>query len=256
MNTAGNTREAYMKYIGQFGKYILLLISLFSKPEKFNVYYREILREMNSVGIGSLGIVCIISIFFGMVSAVQTAAQLLSSIIPHSVIGSITRDSSILEFCPTITCLVLAGRVGSSISSQLGTMRVTEQIDALEIMGINSSGYLILPKIVACVTMIPILVSLSMALSITGGLLAGVLANLVTKQEYIDGITTHFIPRYVFIGLGKAFAYGFIISSVCAYQGFYTQGGALEVGQASTRGVVYSCIAILFFDYLIAQLFI
>lgn len=233
------------------------MISVFSKPEKRKVYIRETLREMVAVGVGSLGIVCIISVFFGMVSAVQTAAQLLGSvIIPRTVIGSITRDSSILEFCPTITCLVLAGRVGSSMSSQIGTMRVTEQIDALEIMGINSSGYLIFPKILACITMFPLLISISMVLSIAGGMFAGVLGHLVTSQEYIQGITNGFIPRYVFIGLGKAFVYGWIISSVCTFQGFYTSGGALEVGQASTRGVVYSCIAILFFDYIIAQLFV
>lgn len=245
-----------MNLIEQFGKYILLIISVFSKPEKRKVYFKEISREMVSVGIGSLGIVCIISIFFGMVSAVQTAAQLLNSFIPKTVIGSITRDTSILEFCPTVTCLVLAGRVGSSISSEIGTMRITEQIDALEIMGINSRGYLILPKIVACVTMFPLLICISMVLAIGGGLLAGVLSHLLTQQEYIQGITNGFIPHYVFIGLGKAFVYGFIISSVCAFQGFYTSGGSLEVGQASTRGLVYSCIAILFFDYVIAQLFL
>ncbi len=232
------------------------MLSVFSKPEKRKVYIRETLREMVSIGIGSLGIVCIISVFFGMVSAVQTAAQLISSFVPRTVIGSITRDTSILEFCPTVTCLVLAGRVGSSISSEIGTMRVTEQIDALEIMGINSSGYLIFPKVLACITMIPLLICISMALSIGGGMLASVLGHLVTKEEYVQGITTGFIPHYVYIGLAKAFVYGFIISSVCAFQGFYTSGGALEVGQSSTKGVVYSCIAILFFDYIIAQLFI
>lgn len=240
-----------------FGRYCLLIHSLFLKPEKFSVYWKEILREMVSIGIGSLGIVIIISVFFGMVTAVQTAAQLIDSIlISKSVIGTITRDSTILELSPTIGCLVLAGRVGSNISSQIGTMRVTEQIDALEIMGINSSGYLILPKIIACITMIPLLIVLSMGLSILGGLIAGGLAGIISKQEYIEGITNHFQTRYLVIGLIKSFIYGFIISSISAYQGFYTTGGALDVGRSSTRAVVFSSVAILLFDYIVAQLFL
>ncbi len=241
----------------QFGRYCLLIGSLFLKPEKFSVYQRETFREMVAIGIGSLGIVIIISVFFGMVTAVQTAAQLIDSpFISRSVIGTITRDSSILELSPTIGCLVLAGRVGSNIASQIGTMRVTEQIDALEIMGINSSGYLILPKIIACITMIPLLVIISMALSILGGLIAGGLAGIVSHQEYILGINSGFKSWYLIVGLVKSVIYGFIISSIAAYQGFYTSGGALDVGKSSTKAVVYSSVAILLFDYIVAQLFL
>ncbi len=243
--------------VENFGRYSLLIHSLFLKPEKFSVYWKETLREMVAIGIGSLGIMIIISLFFGMVTAVQTAAQLIdSALIPRSVIGTITRDSTILELSPTIGCLVLAGRIGSNIASQIGTMRVTEQIDALEIMGINSSGYLILPKIIACVTMIPLLVILSMSLSIFGGLVAGGLAGIVSRQEYIDGITGGFQTRYLVIGLIKSLIYGFIISSIAAYQGFYTSGGALDVGKSSTKAVVFSSVAILLFDYVVAQLFL
>jgi len=236
------------------GKYILLLKAVFRKPEKWNIYRKEIIKEMSSIGVGSLGIIAIISVFLGMVTTVQTAFQLVSDLIPKSIIGSIVRDSTILELSPTISAIVLAGKVGSSVASQIGTMRVTEQIDALEIMGINSPGYLILPKIIAAVTMIPLLVIISIGLSIFGGYLAGSLSGAVTPQAYISGLTTDFIPFTVTVCMVKAVIFAFIITSVAAYQGFYTEGGALEVGVSSTRAVVVSCIAILFADYLVAQL--
>lgn len=236
------------------GKYILLLKAVFRRPEKWNIYRREIIKEMASIGIGSLGIIAIISIFLGMVTTVQTAFQLVSDFIPKSIIGAIVRDSTILELSPTISAIVLAGKVGSSVASQIGTMRVTEQIDALEIMGINSPGYLILPKIIAAVTMIPLLVIISVGLSIFGGYLAGSLSGAVSAQAYMTGLTTDFIPFTVTVCMVKAVIFAFIITSVSAYQGFYTKGGALEVGISSTRAVVVSCIAILFADYLVAQL--
>ena len=236
------------------GKYILLLKAVFRKPEKWNIYRKEIFHEMNSIGVGSLGIISIISIFLGMVTTVQTAFQLVSDLIPRSIIGAIVRDSTILELSPTISAIVLAGKVGSSVSSQIGTMRVTEQIDALEIMGINSPGYLILPKIVAAVIMIPLLVIISIGLSIWGGYLAGTLSGAVTANDYIAGLTSDFIPFTVTVCMVKAVLFAFIITSVSAYQGFYTTGGALEVGISSTRAVVVSCIMILFTDYLVAQL--
>jgi phospholipid/cholesterol/gamma-HCH transport system permease protein len=236
------------------GKYILLLKAVFRKPEKWNIYRKEIFNEMNSIGVGSLGIISIISVFLGMVTTVQTAFQLVSDLIPRSIIGAIVRDSTILELSPTISAIVLAGKVGSSVSSQIGTMRVTEQIDALEIMGINSPGYLILPKIVAAVLMIPLLVIISIGLSIWGGYLAGTLSGAVTANDYIAGLTSDFIPFTVIVCMVKAVLFAFIITSVSAYQGFYTTGGALEVGISSTRAVVVSCIMILFADYLVAQL--
>lgn len=237
-----------------FGKYILLLKSVFKKPEKFSIYQDEIFREMVDIGLGSLGIISIISIFIGAVTTVQTAFQLVSDLIPKSVIGSITRDSTILELSPTICSLVLAGKIGSSIASQIGTMRVTEQIDALEIMGINAPGYLILPKVTAGVIMVPMLVIISIFLSITGGYLAGTASGAVTAAEFVQGLTTNFNPFTVTIAMVKAVTFAIIITTVSAYQGFYTNGGALEVGQSSTKAVVISCIAILAADYIIAQL--
>lgn len=236
-----------------FGRYIQLLQSCFSKPEKFGMYWKDLTDEMVSMGIGSLGIVAVVSTSFGAVMAVQTAYQLTSDLIPKSLIATITRDSSILELSPTIGCLILTGRIGSRIASQIGTMRVTEQIDALEIMGINSPGYLILPKLIAGITMIPLLVIISMFLSIMGGLVACAASGVLSIQEYLQTITEGFIPFMMTVGLIKSFIFAFIMTTVAAYQGFYVSGGALEVGEASTRAMVVSCIMILVADYLVAQ---
>lgn len=237
-----------------FGQYLLLLKSVFRRPEKWRIYWKEIIHEMNEIGVGSLGLIAIISTFVGAVMTMQIAFQLVSDLIPTSVIGQINRDSSILELSPTITALVLAGKVGSSISSQIGSMRVTEQIDALEIMGINAPGYLILPKILAGITMIPVLVIASIFLALIGGLAGGALSGAVTPADYINGITDGFIGYTVAVALVKAFVFGFIITSVSAFKGFYVRGGALEVGQASTHGVVISCITILVADYIVTAL--
>lgn len=235
------------------GRYLLLLRLSFRKPEKFSVYWAEVMREMVSEGIGSLGIIAIISIFIGAVATIQTAFQLVNGFIPKSVVGFITRDSMILEFSPTICSLVLAGRIGSSIASQIGTMRVTEQIDALEIMGVNTPGYLISPKIITGVTMIPVLVIISVVLGLGGGYLACAASNEVSTADYVTGLTDTFKPLTVTVCATKAVVFGFLINSICAYQGFYTSGGALEVGQAATRGVVFSCIMILFADLVISR---
>ncbi len=235
------------------GRYIFLLRLSFRKPEKFSVYWAEVMREMVSQGVGSLGIIAIISVFIGAVATIQTAFQLVSDFIPKTVVGSITRDSTILEFSPTISALVLAGRIGSSIASQIGTMRVTEQIDALEIMGVNTPGYLISPKIISGVTMIPLLVIISVVLGLGGGYLACAVSKEVSTNDYISGLTDGFNPLIVTVCAVKSIAFGFIITSVCAYQGFYTAGGALEVGQAATRGVVFSCIMILFADLIVSK---
>src|SRR6201996_7008130 len=236
------------------GRYILLLRLSFRKPEKFSVYWTEIMREMVSQGIGSLGIVAIISVFIGAVATIQTAFQLISDIIPRSVVGSITRDSTILEFSPTITALVLAGRIGSSIASQIGTMRVTEQIDALEIMGVNTPGYLISPKVISGVTMIPLLTIISVVLGLSGGYLACVVTRQISPTDYLTGLHDSFNPIIVTVCAVKSITFGFIITSVCSYFGFYTSGGALEVGQSATKGVVFSCIWILFADLMISSI--
>jgi phospholipid/cholesterol/gamma-HCH transport system permease protein len=237
-----------------FGKYLLFLKNVFTKPENFKVYWKEIVREMNLIGVGSLGIIAVISIFLGAVTCIQTAYQLVSNLIPRDIIGVITRDSVILEFSPTISLLVLSGRVGGSISSQLGTMRVTEQIDALEIMGINSTGFLVLPKIVAAVITIPMLVIISMFLGLMGAYIIGPLTGVISGTEFISGVLRDWNSFIIFVALIKTVLFSFLMTSVSAYQGFYTKGGALEVGESSTKAVVYSSVLILFADYLVAQI--
>ena len=233
------------------GRYILLIRLSFRKPEKLSVYWAEVMREMVSIGVGSMGIISIISVFIGAVATIQVAFQLASPLVPRSIAGSIARDSTILEFSPTISALVLAGRVGSSIASQIGTMRVTEQIDALEIMGVNAPGYLIAPKVIAGITMIPLLVVYSMVLGILGGYIACAVTGDIPTTDFVAGLRDGFNPLIIQVALVKAFFFGFIITTICAYQGFYTSGGALEVGQSATTGVVYSCIFILFADLII-----
>ena len=235
------------------GKYILLLRLSFRRSEKFKVYWAEVMREMTSQGVGSLGIICIISVFIGAVATIQVAFQLNSPLVPQSIAGSISRDSTILEFSPTISALVLAGRVGSSTASQIGTMRVTEQIDALEIMGVNAPGYLISPKIISGLSMIPLLTVISVALGLSGGYLACIITGDISATDYVAGLRDGFKPIIVTVCALKSISFGFIITSVCSYFGFYTSGGALEVGQSATKGVVFSCIWILFADLIISS---
>ncbi|WP_293885318.1 MULTISPECIES: MlaE family ABC transporter permease [unclassified Sphingobacterium] len=236
------------------GAYLILLKSVFKRPEKSRIYWKETVLAMTDIGIGSLGLIVIISTFIGAVMTMQIAFQMVSDLIPNSIIGSINRDSNILELGPTISGLVLMGKIGSSISSQIGSMRVTEQIDALEIMGINAPGYLILPKILAGVTMIPMLVIISIVCALVGGLLGGSLSGAVTQADYILGIQDGFNGFTVTVALVKAVVFGFIITSVSAYKGYHVKGGALEVGQASTEAVVVGCITILAADYVITAL--
>jgi len=243
-----------MEFFHHFGKYLLLLASLFKKPDKVLLYWKETSRQMLEIGIGSLTLVSIISCFIGAVTTVQTAYQLVSPLIPKSTIGMVVRDSSILELAPTITCIVLAGKIGSNIASELGTMRISEQIDALEIMGVNTASYLIGPKIIASMLMIPLLVIIATFLSIYGGMVAGDLSGVVPAETYRMGLQEDFIPFTVILCLVKAVTFAFIITSVSAYHGFNVNGGALEVGKASTRSVVYCCILILFADYILAEL--
>jgi phospholipid/cholesterol/gamma-HCH transport system permease protein len=209
---------------------------------------------VNSIGIGSLGIVSIISIFMGAVITIQTAFGFESPWIPIYAVGVATRDSIILEFSPTIVSLILAGKVGSSISSEIGNMRITEQIDALEVMGVNSANYLILPKILASVFIFPFMVVIGMFLGHVGGFVLGVAAGVVTPYEFVYGIQYDFRPYNVVYALIKTEFFGFIIPSVSAYHGFYANGGSLEVGQASTRAVVYSIIVLLLFNFILTQL--
>lgn len=243
-----------MTLFTEFGRYLLMIKGMFSKPENGKMYWKELMHQCSEIGIGSLGIVVIISIFMGAVSALQTAYQLVSPIIPRSTIAQIVRDTVILEFAPTLVCIVLAGVVGSKIASELGNMRVSEQIDALEIMGINTKTYLVLPKISAALIMIPLLVVISAALGIWGGYFAGVLSGIISPNMYYKGLLSNFQPYNVFFALVKGYTFAFIISSIPAYYGYHVRGGALEIGRASTKAVVVSCVAILFADYILAAL--
>lgn len=226
-----------------------MLGQMFSKPENWRVYWKEFVHQCYEIGIGSMGIVVIISIFLGAVTTVQTAYQLISPLVAKYVIAQIIRDSTFLELSPTVVCIVLAGVVGSKIASELGNMRVSEQIDALEIMGINTKTYLIFPKIIASVFVIPCLIVISMFLSVWGGYLAGTLSGIISEQQFTQGLLKDFIPFNLTFGLIKSFTFAFIISSISAYYGYNVRGGALEIGRSSTTSVVVSCILILFADY-------
>lgn len=231
-----------------------MIKGMFSKPENGKMYWKEFMHQCSDIGIGSLGIVAIISVFIGAVSTIQTAYQLVSPLIPRATIAEIVRDTVILEFAPTLVCIVLAGVVGSKIASELGNMRVSEQIDALEIMGINTRAYLVMPKITAALVMIPMLVVVSMVLGIWGGRLAGSMANIIPTNIYDKGLLESFMPYNVVFALIKSYVFAFIISSIPAFYGYYVKGGALEIGQSSTKAVVVSCIMILFADYVLSAL--
>ncbi len=231
-----------------------MLKGMFSKPENHKMYWKEFMHQCNDIGIGSIGIVSIISVFIGAVSAVQTAYQLVSPIIPKTTIAQIVRDTVILEFAPTLVCIVLAGVIGSKIASELGNMRISEQIDALEIMGINTKAYLIFPKILAAITTIPLLVIISMVLGILGGRIAGTASGIISSEEFYRGLLYNFVPYNVTFALIKSFTFAFIISSIPAYYGYNVKGGALEIGRSSTKSVVVSCIMLLMADYVLTQI--
>ena len=243
-----------MNFFTHFGKYLLMLKGMFTKTDSPRMFRKEYIRQCYDIGIGSLPIVVIISFFLGAVMTVQTSAQLVSPMIPLSTIGIIVRDGMILEFAPTFLAIVLAGVVGSKIASELGNMRTTEQIDALEIVGINSRNYLILPKILGAFTMVPMLVGMSAVIGIWGGYLVGGWTGAIPNELYITGIRKGLNTSYIAIAFYKSFIFAFIISTVPAYFGYHVQGGALEIGKASTRSVVVSCILILIADYLVATI--
>ncbi len=242
------------KFLDHLGRFTLMLKGMIKRPENARVYWIEFVEQCNDIGIRSLPIVLIISIFLGMVLTVQTAYQLVSPLVPKHVVAQIVRDSAILELSPTVISVVLAGVVGSKIASELGNMRVSEQIDALEIMGINTKTYLVLPKIIAALIMIPCLIILSIAVTIWGGYMAGMFSEILTKEQFEQGLTQGFLPYNLFFAITKAFTFAFIISSIPAYYGYHVRGGALEIGRASTTSVVVSCILILLADYVLTIL--
>lgn len=233
-----------------------MLKSMFTKPENLKMYWKEFMHQCVEIGVGSLPIVVIISLFLGAVTTVQTAYQLVSPLVSQSTIAQIVRDSVILELSPTVVCIVLAGVVGSKIASELGNMRTSEQIDALEIMGINTRSYLIMPKIVGALVVVPCLVVISAVLAIWGGRTAGSMSGILATEIFDNGLRQNLNVFNITFALYKAYTFAFIISSIPAYYGYYVKGGALEIGRASTTAVVVSCIVILFADYVLAALFL
>jgi phospholipid/cholesterol/gamma-HCH transport system permease protein len=243
-----------MKFFYEVGRYFIFLRSLFINRESFKTYYKLVLDECISIGIGSLFLVVLVSTFIGAVSTVQTAYNLVSPLIPRYVIAQVVREMTVLELAPTIMAIIYAGKVGSSMAGGLGTMRITEQIDAVEVMGINSISYLVLPKIIASMLMYPMLVVIAGFCSLFGGYLIGAATGIITPPEYIFGIRFVFNEFTIAFALIKSVAFAFLISSISSFKGFYTQGGALEVGIATTGAVTNSVIAVLIADYLLAQL--
>ncbi|BDD05065.1 MlaE family ABC transporter permease [Aureibacter tunicatorum] len=240
--------------VKSIGKYILFLGSLFVNRESFKTYFNLVIYECVAIGISSIMIVSLVSIFIGAVTAIQTAYNMTYPFVPRDIIAYIVREMELLELAPTFTAIVFAGKVGSNIASELGTMRITEQIDAIDVMGINSSSYLVLPKIIATTITYPLLVIFAIALGLFGGYLSTTLTGELTPVEYINGIRLDFAPYNIYFALIKSVIFGFLISSISAFKGYFTYGGALEVGKASTSAVTNSCIAVLCADYLLAQL--
>jgi phospholipid/cholesterol/gamma-HCH transport system permease protein len=243
-----------MDFFTHLGKYILTLKGMLTKPENAKMYWKELMQQCVDIGVGSLPIVVIISVFLGAVTTVQSAYQLVSPLVPLTAIAQVVRDSVMLELSPTVTCLVLAGVSGSKIASELGNMRISEQIDALEIMGINTKAYLILPKILSAIIVIPFLVIISMLLAIWGGRTAGALSGIIPTDTFDRGLREGFSGFNLAFSLIKSYTFAFLISSIASYYGYNVKGGALEIGKSSTSAVVVSCILILFADYVLAAI--
>jgi phospholipid/cholesterol/gamma-HCH transport system permease protein len=243
-----------MQVLHHIGKYLILVWIVLQRPENASIYRRQITNEMDQLGLNSLGIVAIISVFMGAVVTIQTAFNTDHPMLPIYAVGFATRQSIILEFSPTVISLILAGKVGSQIASEIGTMRVTEQIDALEIMGVNAAGYLILPKVIAAMIINPVLIIISMFLGIFGGYLACVITGVEPLSNFLYGILFEFSQFDVLYAIIKTIVFAFIITSVSGYFGFYTKGGALEVGRSSTTAVVVSSIFIIIFNLILTQI--
>ncbi len=243
-----------LKIFELIGRYFLLMRKVFSRPEKAAIYRRRIVYEMDALGVNSIGLTAIISIFIGAVITLQMCINLDSPFIPRSLVGYATRETMILEFSSTVVALILAGKVGSSIASEIGTMRITEQIDALEIMGVNSASYLILPKIIAAVIFFPLLTILSILIGIFGGWMIAYATDIMIPADYIDGILIDFKSYSIVYSLIKASVFAYIITSISAFYGYYAKGNSLEVGTASTRAVVASSIVIMIFNLILTQI--
>ncbi|MCF8227098.1 MAG: ABC transporter permease [Bacteroidales bacterium] len=243
-----------LKALANIGKYIVLLKNIFSRPEKASIYYRQTLRELENHGIGSIWIIVVISVFVGAAITIQTNFNIENPWLPRYIVGVTVRDSLLLEFSSTMVGLMIAGKSGSSIASEIGMMRVTEQIDALEVMGINPAAFLILPKIIAMVLFMPVLCAVSVAVGLLGGYLVCLIGDVIPVSDYIYGIQYIFYPYYLSYAMFKAAVYGFIIATVAGFYGYHVQGGAIQVGKASTRAVVISSVMILFTNLVITNI--
>lgn len=242
------------KSLAIFGHYVLFMCRVFSVPDKWKVFFKRYIDEIAKLGIDSIPLVIIISLFIGAVCAIQMQLNVNSPLIPRYAVGLATRDVILLEFSSSILCLILAGKIGSNIASEIGTMRVTEQIDALEIMGVNSCNFLVLPKIIALVSFIPVLVIFSMCTGLFGGYLVAEFTDVLTVSTYVYGIQAMFVEWYVWYAIIKTLFFAFIISSVASYFGYYVKGGALDVGKSSTNAVVSSSILILLVDVILTKI--
>ena len=242
-----------IRYLSQIGKYFLMWKEIFSKQTKWSVMKGLIFKEIDDLIVGSLGIVAFISFFVGGVVAIQTALNLSNPLIPKYIIGFATKQSVILEFAPTFISIVMAGKMGSFITSSIGSMRVTEQIDALEVMGVNSLNYLVFPKLIA-VLLYPFLIGISMFLGILGGYMASVYGGFASSSDFIDGIQREFVPFHIAYAFIKTFIFGLLLASIPSFHGYYMKGGALEVGKASTVAFVWTSVTIILVNYILTQL--
>ena len=242
-----------LKVFELIGRYFILMGKVFSRPEKAAIYRRRIVLEMEALGVNSIGLTAIISVFIGAVITLQMCINLDSPFIPRSLVGYATRETMILEFSSAVVALILAGKVGSSIASEIGTMRITEQIDALEIMGVNSASYLIFPKIVAAMLFFPFLTILSILIGILGGWIIAAVTGIMIPADYVDGLLMDFKPYSITYTLIKTVVFAYIITSISAFYGYNARGNSMEVGAASTRAVVASCVVILLFDLILTQ---
>lgn len=242
-----------MNYLASIGSYAIMVKEVFKKPTKWRIMKSLILKEIDELIYGSLGIIIFISFFIGAVVAIQTALNLTSPIIPKNLIGFATRQSIILEFAPTFVSVIMAGKVGSYITSSIGTMRVTEQIDALEVMGVNSLNYLVFPKIIAML-FYPFAIAIAMYVGIFGGWFAGVFGGFLTSANFVEGLQMDFVPFHIAYAFIKTLIFAFVIATIPSYHGFYMKGGALEVGKASTTAFVWTSVVIIILNYLLTQL--
>ncbi len=255
--TINNKRLTIIEtFLHRMGEYLLLMKRVVDKPENNKYFRKQIVDEINGLCIDSLPIVIIISIFMGAVITIQTKLQIENPLLPTWTIGFVVRQSIVLEFAPTIVSIFLAGKIGSRIASEIGTMKVTEQVDALETMGINSASHLIFPKILACIITNPLLIIISIFLAILGGWAVSEFLGTVPPSQYIEGIRSWFVTRDIYYALVKTFFFAFLMSSISGYWGYKTIGGALEVGKTSTQAVVASSFMILLFDLLLTELFL